>query len=90
MPCLHIDSEILTVAGDYLPGDPSPSGYLETQEWAEVQIKAGLRQSACCKCGLCKFPQELSDQYVRTQARTSKGEIVKLIDPVCLDCADKH
>ena len=28
----------------YKPGDPAPKGYLQWNEWAEVQWSAGLRQ----------------------------------------------
>ena len=45
----------------YKAGDPAPSGYLQQSEWAEVQLKAGLRQKECGRCGKWKFPQELSD-----------------------------
>lgn len=38
--------------------DPPPSGYLQWHEWARAQIKAGLRQKRCPKCGLWRFPQE--------------------------------
>jgi hypothetical protein len=44
----------------YKPGDPPPGGYLNWHAWAEVQDKAGLRQKQCSRCGLWKFPQELS------------------------------
>jgi hypothetical protein len=44
----------------YKPGDPPPDGYLNWHAWAEVQDKAGLRQKRCSRCGLWKFPQELS------------------------------
>ncbi len=43
----------------YKPGGPSPSGYLERHEWADVQHKAGLRQKQCCRCGLWNYPQEM-------------------------------
>jgi hypothetical protein len=44
----------------FKPGDPPPEGYLNWHAWAEVQDKAGLRQKQCSRCGLWKFPQELS------------------------------
>lgn len=40
------------------PGDPPPQGYMEWDEWARVQIKAGLRQTQCPRCSLWLFPQE--------------------------------
>jgi hypothetical protein len=46
-------------------GDPAPKGYLEWHEWARVQLRSGLRQKPCPKCGKYKFPQELSGEYDR-------------------------
>ena len=43
----------------YKPGDPEPEGYLDWQEWARVQHKAGLRQATCPRCGLWEFPQSM-------------------------------
>jgi hypothetical protein len=39
-------------------GDPAPKGYLQWHEWARVQLRAGLRQRRCPRCGLWNFPQE--------------------------------
>jgi len=39
-------------------GDLPPLGYLQNVEWARVQLRAGLRQKRCRKCGLFRFPQE--------------------------------
>ncbi len=44
--------------GEFKPGDPKPDGYSDRHEWARVQLKAGLRQKRCKKCGLLRFPQE--------------------------------
>lgn len=90
MPCIRIPNGILTLAGDYQPGDMGPIGYMEREEWAVVQMKAGLHQVACGRCGEWKFPQELSDKYHRTTAINRRGEVVKLIDSVCLQCAAKE
>ncbi|WP_259665472.1 hypothetical protein [Rhizobium bangladeshense] len=49
----------------YRGGDPAPKGYLEWHEWARVQLRAGLRQAKCQKCGRYKFPQELSGERVQ-------------------------
>jgi hypothetical protein len=49
--CIHITPE-------FKLGDPPPAGYLAWSEWAEVQMKAGLKQRRCWKCGLWRFPQE--------------------------------
>ena len=70
----------------YKPGDPAPEGDLAWHEWAETQHKAGLRQKACGKCGHLLYPQELSEEFVRWEATTSTGNIVKRIAPVCLKC----
>ena len=70
----------------YKPGDPAPEGYLAWHEWAETQHKAGLRQKACGKCGHLLYPQELSEEFVRWEATTNNGNIVKRIAPVCLKC----
>lgn len=53
-----------TIFVDVMPlfkkGDPRPEGYMEWNEWARVQHKAGLRQTKCRQCGLWRYPQELS------------------------------
>lgn len=71
---------------DYKPGDPAPEGYLAWHEWAEVQHKAGLRQVECGRCGLWRYPQELSDQVKRWVANTRKGS-KQMESPICLKCA---
>lgn len=72
---------------EYKPGDPAPSGYLAWHEWAEVQHKAGLRQKQCCKCGLWKYPQELSASPAKWPALNRQGKRVEQSGPVCLKCA---
>lgn len=62
----------------YRKGDPAPEGYSAWHAWADVQHKAGLRQSRCGRCGLYWFPQELNaDATARARA------------PVCRACAGK-
>jgi len=73
---------------DYKPGDPAPEGYLQWHEWAEVQHKAGLRQVECGRCGLWRYPQELSSEFDHSEAMIRKRP-VKVISPVCLTCAEK-
>lgn len=51
---------ILTVSGDYKPGDPPPTGYSAREEWFWVQRRAGLRQVECPRCHRWAFPQELA------------------------------
>ena len=74
----------------YAPGDQAPEGYLAWHEWAEAQHKAGLRQKQCGRCGLWRYPQELSDKSDRMEAQTRKGELVTVITPVCLKCDEKQ
>lgn len=76
----------LLVQQDYKPGDQAPDGYLAWHEWAEVQHKAGLRQKQCGKCGLWRYPQELSDDWIRWESTTTRGRKVKQMLPVCLKC----
>ena len=70
----------------YKPGDQAPEGYLAWHEWAEVQHKAGLRQKQCGKCGLWRYPQELSGEWLRWEAKTARGKAVQQMAPVCLKC----
>ena len=69
----------------YLPGDPPPEGYLAWHEWAEAQYKSGLRQEQCGRCGLWKFPQELSPNMDRHTLQSKKGPVV-LAQRVCCNC----
>jgi hypothetical protein len=76
----------------YRPGDQAPEGYLEWHAWAEVQHKAGLRQKQCGRCGLWRFPQQLSalvDSTEVTGLRKRRPFRRTLEAPVCNDCADK-
>jgi hypothetical protein len=57
----------------FQPGDPQPDGYIHRQDWAQVQLKAGLKQVQCVECERWKFPQQLT-----------KGKRV-----VCLECEGK-
>lgn len=90
MPCIPVKfagrKAFITFVGDYKPGDPPPAGYVDQQEWARVQMKAGLRQQQCGKCGLWKFPQELSERYSRWTARTRAGQPVEVTAPICKEC----
>lgn len=69
----------------YAPGDPAPDGYLAWHEWADVQIKAGLKQYACGRCVKWKFPQELSGETDSHTLQSKKGSVL-IVTPVCLDC----
>ena len=70
----------------YKPGDPAPSGYLAWHEWSGVQHKAGLRQKQCGRCGLWCYPQQLTAEVLRWDAKTSRGEMVRKEAPVCSKC----
>jgi uncharacterized OB-fold protein len=54
MKGVHLD-DIVDV---YKPGDPKPGAYVARSEWADGQLRAGLRQRRCRTCGLWRFPQE--------------------------------
>jgi hypothetical protein len=70
----------------YNPGDmPPPQGYLEWHEWAEIQHKAGLRQKECGRCGKWYYPQELSPNIDRHEAKSRKGPVT-VETAVCLHC----
>jgi len=76
----------------YKPGDQAPEGYLAWHEWAEVQHKAGLRQKQCGRCGLWRYPQQLSalvDSTEVTGMRKRQPFRRTLETPVCNDCAAK-
>ena len=73
----------------YKPGDQAPEGYLAWHEWAEVQHKAGLRQKQCGRCGLWRYPQQLSatvDRAELTGMRKRKPTRVTVETPVCNEC----
>ena len=78
-------SGIICTTPDFKPGDQAPEGYLAWHEWAEVQYKAGLRQKECGRCGKWKYPQELSDQIDRHEAKSRKGPVI-VETAVCLKC----
>ena len=73
----------------YKPGDQAPEGYLQWHEWAEVQHKAGLRQKQCGRCGLWRYPQQLSTEVDRAElvlTKKRKSRRVTVETPVCNDC----
>ena len=73
------------------PGDMPPDGYTAKAQWADVQLKAGLRQNRCCQCSLWFFPQELSGHEIKTEAIVTRRGMapkhVTLLSPVCNRCA---
>lgn len=78
----------LLVMPEYKAGDPAPTGYLQWHEWAAVQHKAGLRSKQCGRCGLWRFPQELSATIDKTEMKSRKGPVT-VEAPVCNDCNTK-
>lgn len=79
---------IVTMSPDYKPGDPEPAGYLDWHAWAEVQHKAGLRQSQCGRCLLWRYPQQMSTREVAIEARTGRGRRVRWSEFLCLKCVE--
>lgn len=91
MPDTIISGAILTVGGDFKPGDMPPAGYLDWHEWADVQQRAGLRQKQCGRCGTWGFPQELSEvRDVRELEtfRKYKRTTTRIETPVCKACIE--
>ena len=87
MSALHV--ACILEQARYKPGDQAPDGYLEWHEWAEVQHKAGLRQKQCGRCGLWRFPQQLSAEVDRAEmvmTKKRKSRRVTVQTPVCNDC----
>lgn len=82
----------LLVGQDYEIGSMPPSGYLQWHEWAGIQHKSGLRQQQCGRCGKWYFPQELSSEVDKGQARLGRknGPVVTIATPVCLMCSESH
>lgn len=80
---------IIDATPPFKPNDPAPEGYIAWHDWAEVQIKAGLRQKQCAFCSLWKFPQELSETVLKSKLQTSRGKTVEVESPVCKDCEPK-
>ena len=80
----------LSCTPDYKVGDPQPDGYIDRQEWAAVQMKAGLKQEQCGWCSRWKFPFEMSDHVESMKCMTSKGKPHVLTWKLCLPCRDKQ
>ena len=51
----------ILISETYEVGSMPPSGYVAWYDWAEAQIRGGLKQKKCDKCGKFLFPQELSE-----------------------------
>ena len=75
----------ITTIGEYKPGDLPPAGYLDWHEWAEVQYKAGIKQSQCSDCGKWVTPQETAQEGTKALCN-SKGQPVEVATRVCIYC----
>ena len=82
---IRYGNAILTVCGKFNVGDMPPNGYIDREEWWNVQKKGGLKQVECC-CGKWCFPQELSAKVIKHSAKNRKGEAIKIETPICLEC----
>lgn len=60
----------------FKPGDSIPPGYLDRQEWARVQLAAGLRQKRR-DCGYFHFPQEICEHLKENQRERAPGRKVR-------------
>ena len=67
------------------------SDYLGWHEWASIQQKGKLCQSQCGKCGLWRFPQELSEKTVEHVGYRDKTmtKPVKSLAKICNECVAK-
>ena len=100
MSCMRVKGfGILTISGTFKPGDPCPDGYIDREEWAMVQLKAGLKQQECGCCCRWFFPQELSGVTIETpgvmivkKTKRNVGVVQKvtLKSPVCKACQAKR
>lgn len=87
MPCVRIKDGFVCESGEFKAGDLPPFGYLENQEWHEVQQRAGLRQVKCGKCGKYCYPQELSDKEIESKyCKTKHGPLITETKPICKEC----
>lgn len=80
---------VIDNARAFKPGDPEPVGYIDWYEWADVQIKAGLKTKTCAICRRFYFPQSMSKRnFGRTITRgKNKGQWRR--SHVCLGCEDR-
>ena len=83
---MQIDALHILEQATYAPGDQAPDGYLAWHEWADTQHKAGLRQKQCGRCGLWRYPQELSGLRDECVMQSRKGPVT-LMMAVCNKCA---
>lgn len=89
MACIKIKNGYVCVSREFKPGDllPDGCGYLDQQEWHEVQHRAGLRQSKCGVCSRYKYPQEMSEKTIKSKYQKTKyGPELTETKHVCKKC----
>lgn len=85
---------LITSHPNWRPGDQPPtdkSDYLGWHAWAEVQHKAGLRQTQCV-CSKWCYPQEMSDEVSEATLYADKAMTrpVKITSRICNACAERR
>ncbi len=85
-----MDNFHLLVMPDSKAGDLPPKGYLQWHDWAEVQYKAGIKQTQCPTCGLWCTPQELSSHKINWTLENNKRETKHFSGFECSSCFSKR
>jgi hypothetical protein len=81
----HVDT-----TPNFKVGDPCPDGYIARAEWAEVHLKAGLKQKMCGRCLKWMFPHELSTKRFFFFASRTKHGVKEQFESVrCKSCANE-
>lgn len=77
----------MSVSQDFKAGDQPPkgNGYIEMEEWAEAQMKAGLKQKMCSHCSRWKFPQQI-ESLATVLMPDSKGRLHEVVNVTCKTC----
>ena len=86
----RMESITITAQADFQPGDLPPDGYLAWHEWADVQRRAGIRQTECPTCGLWRTPQELSSREISYLLKDRFGSEMRFSEYQCRKCFNKH
>jgi hypothetical protein len=74
---------------DYKPGDLPPEGYLQWHAWADVQLKAGIKQVECPTCAKWQTPQELSTHEITSMVKDRRGREFAQSAFQCAKCFEK-
>jgi len=93
MSCKKIGNAIICgPSKEYKVGDPRPEtdSYFDINEWAETQIRGGLKETQCPSCNRWKFPQEMSKIIKKEFAvsKTMKSPIYRIKLNICKKCAN--